>query len=507
MIKMSKLLIVMIVFALTGLYSADYHTAGANTLRIGISTFPFSLNPVYATNETASAVVNKVFDALYYFDSHGSVRKCLTESAHVGEKIDHLEIVLQLRKNIFFSNGKELDAEDVVETVKLLKNKDFSYPYVSTISVIKEITQINRYTVKLILTDKVVAWENYLTFKILNAWDIKKAKPGPFRDATLTGTGPYRLKAIENQSKILLERNPMYRPTVPRQMYTFLEFSLVAYTQLSPLKLLGQEIDVCELQPEHIEAYKKTESWRQSFSVLKYKKFGYSYLVFNLKNPAITKNIRKLFYNLLIWGDFTTRFLNGRGERLVTPFIMSPGSTIPERRETAPLNDKISFKILINTESKLRKEFALFLAQKVKPLHIELKIVALEYHSFLEYLKNGRFDMALSGFVLDIGSDVGEIFQSDSAFNYASFKNQTMDKLLKQGRLEKINQKQAEIYKQAYRIWLEELPLIPIFDLFYNMGISKRIQIPAETYQLVGSAGDFLFNIQEWGAPKMPNSQ
>ena len=48
-------------------------------LRIGIHNFPLSLNPVYATDEVSQAVINKVFESLYYFDEAGSIRNGLVE--------------------------------------------------------------------------------------------------------------------------------------------------------------------------------------------------------------------------------------------------------------------------------------------------------------------------------------------------------------------------------------------------------------------------------------------
>jgi len=91
-----------------------------------------------------------------------------------------------------------------------------------------------------------------------------------------------------------------------------------------------------------------------------------------------------------------------------------------------------------------------------------------------------------------------DVFYGGSYFNYSGFKNEKMDELLDQGLKELDPEKRRRIYLQANRIWKNELPLIPLFNLYYYMGISKQIRIPANVCTLMGSTGDFLINIQDW---------
>jgi ABC-type transport system substrate-binding protein len=472
---------------------------GKTVLKIGIDSFPVSMNPVYATNEISMAIVNKMYDALYYFDAGGKIRKGVVERDRVETTKENIHAYIQLKKNIFFSNGKELDAGDVVKTVKLLGSDAFQYPYMSDIHFIKEIQKTGRYSLKLTFSGRA-AWRTHLTFKLLNSGEIEGVKPAAFREMSLSGTGPYRIKEIERPVKITLELNPRHLLGGAGRMYRFLEYSVVSYPQLAPLKLVKQEIDICELQPEAVKAYKGIKQWQRNFDILKYKKFGYSYLVFNLRNARVSKELRNLCYNLLVYGNFTARFLNGRGEQVYSPFLLLSDTSVPSPRPASSFREKATLRILTNSESKIRKEFVLFLAQELKSYNIHLEPIFLEYHSFLEYLKKGRFDMALSGFLLDIDYNMLDIFHSGSGFNYAGFRHRGMDMLLERGLQETDLRKRREIYRQAHRIWLEELPLLPLFNLFYYVGVSKDVKVPEVTYRVVGSTGDFLFNIHQWEA-------
>jgi peptide/nickel transport system substrate-binding protein len=300
---------------------------------------------------------------------------------------------------------------------------------------------------------------------------------------------------VEEPSQIVLKlKEEKQNPN----MYRFIRYVVVAYTQLAPLKLVNDEIDVCELQPENKEAYRHSNQWQEKFSILKYKKFGYTYLVFNLKNPKLDRNVRRIFYNLLVCGDFPDRFLNGKGERVFTPFLLLNGKIKPGKLTVQPLEKPLRLKILVNSESRIRKEFALFLAKELKAFNIHLSPLLLEYHTFLRYTRNSTYDIAVSGFLLDIDYDMKDVFYSDSYFNYANFRHPDMDRLLDDGLRELDPVKREAIYLEAHRVWLEELPLLPLFSLYYYIGVSRRIKIPGAVSTLVGAEADFLIDIKQW---------
>jgi ABC-type transport system substrate-binding protein len=432
-----------------------FSNQGKHALRIGIHNFPLSLNPVYVTDEISQAVINKVFDSLYYFDESGEIRSGLVEKTLLNPngKI----VVMRLQANRFFSDGKELDAE--------------------------------------ILNEKLATWKNQMTFKILHSGQIKKVNPATFKNSLLSGTGPYKFGRIKEPSLIELTRNTY---DLTELLFPVIEYTVVTSTVMKPLKLLNDEIDICELQPEDTQAYRRISQWRQKFSILRYKKFGFTYLVFNLNHSKLGKNLRRVIYNCLINGDFLQKFLKHSGHIVKTPFLLLDEEADKNPLPVVELENPIKLKILSNSESKIRKEFVLFFKQALKSKNVILEPVFLEYQVFLDYLKKGYFDLAVSGFLLDIDYDMKDVFYGGSYFNYSGFKNEKMDELLDQGLKELDPEKRRGIYLQANRIWKDELPLIPLFNLYYYMGISKQIRIPANVCTLMGSTGDFLINIQDW---------
>lgn len=463
------------------------------TLRIGISNFPNSLNPFYAGDETSQGILNKVFDSLFYFDGSGKLQNGLVQNDRRSNNDN--EIILTLKKNIFFANGQELDADDVMATLERIKDPRFQSPYRPKLDFIKQVEKIDKYTLKLTLNYPLAPWKSYLCFKIVNAAEMAKTNPDTFRNMILSGTGAYRIQEIHEPSEILLSLNdPIKYPS----MYRFLDYVIVSYTQLAPLKLINDEIDICELQPHHKDAYDKIKEWQQKFLILEYKKFGYTYLLFNLKNVKLSREVRQIFYNLLIHGDFLDRFLNGKGERVFTPFLLLNDKVKPTKFQVQQLEKPLQLKILGNSESQIRKEFILFLRDELKPYNIHLEPLFLEYHTFLDYIKKSAYDIALSGYMLDIDYDMKDVFYSDAYFNYAHLQSQEMDQFLDNGLLELDPVKREAIYFKAHDIWLKELPILPLFNLYYYIGVSRRIKVPDNVSTLVGSESDFLINIRAW---------
>ncbi len=463
------------------------------TLRIAISSFPVSLNPVYATDETSQGVMNKMYQSLFCFDAWGHLKPELVEEYTFDERA--LAISLSLRRGFHFSHGQEVRSADVAATIELLLNPEFAYPYQADLGFIGRVRVTGPYRLTLFLKHRYAPWKNYLVFKVLCAGEIKDALPANFKNCTPLGSGPFRIARLIAPSRLELEKNP-YRQN--DCSYDNIEYSVLLDNRLAPFKLRAKEIDAAEIDPEDAQFFLTSKRWQERFRLLKYKKFGFTYLTFNLGNPAVDKNLRRLIFNRLATGSFLDRYLVQRGERVYSPFLLMANATPPLPFQTEPLSREYRLRILTNSESRLRRNLVLFICEELKAAHIHLQPVFVEYQTMLKFLKTGNFDLAVSGFLLDIDWNLRDIMASDSDFNYARFSRRDMDELLQRGLQEMDEVKRKGIYLQAHRLWLDELPFIPLFNLYYYMGISRQVRIPPNRYQLVGSSGDFFYDLGGW---------
>jgi len=462
--------------------------ARSRVLRVGIPTFPASLNPVYATDETSQCVMNRIYDSLFIADGAGRIRKAVIKRYDVSS--DRKRIRLELCPGIRFSTGSDLSASDVAKTLGLLQNPSFGYPYASTLDYICGIRILGSRSLILEVRSLRANWKNSMQFKILDDTEISGIEAADFRSARPSGSGFYRLGRVQEPAVLELVANRWRHPT--RGMAECIEMQVIPFTHLVPLKLIREEVDLCELQPEHIDAYRRNKRWRERFDVLKYRKFGYTYLVFNLRSDRVTDVVRKLVYNVTVGGDFVSQFLRGRGEPVFTPFLLLNEEIEPVPFPEVVPKQRVRLRVVTNSESKLRREFVLFLREVLRDKRIDLQPRFLEYRSFLQALKTGGFDMALSGFLLDMDYDLIDVLSEEGHFNYAGYRSQAIDRLLLSGLSELNPRKRREIYRQAHRCWYGDLPLIPLFNLYYYVGARRSLTLSLRENQWVGASGDFL---------------
>jgi peptide/nickel transport system substrate-binding protein len=467
--------------------------AAPGLLRLACFDLPRSFNPVYATSETSQAVANKIYQSLFYFDPQGAVRPELVDSFSCAES--GLEIFLDLKRGARFSDGSALDSRDVAATVALLQDTRFEYPYLADLEFLGRIEAVGPLRLRLRLKEKFAAWKNYLTFKILSAGEIRGLDPQRFRQLAPLGSGPYRLDRVDEPWRFDLERNPHW-PSGLR--FSRIRYTVLAEPRQAPLKLLNDELDAVEIQGDDAAIYSGQKNWRQRFQLLPFKKFGYTYLAFNLRDPGIDGNLRRLFFNRLHNTDFLDDFLQGRGERIISPFLLFGAEKRPRGLPAAPLASRRRLRIMTNSESAVRKQLVLFLCEEMKSCRVELEPEFVEYQVFLQRLKRGDFELAVSAFLLDIEWNMKDVLSAAGYSNYAGYADPRMDAALELGLREMDEGRRREIYGRAHDLWLEALPLIPLFNLNYYMGIRRGIDVPARRFAVIGSCGDFFYNFQGW---------
>ncbi len=486
-------------FCLLLLFAAARFGAAARpapaALRIACFDLPGSFNPVYATNETAQAAANKSYQSLFQFDPQGVLRPDLAAACAVDAARG--EILLDLRPGQRFSDGSPVQSRDVAATIAALRDPRFEYPYAADLEFLESADAVSPLRLRLKLKGRYAPWKNYLTFKVLREAELVAADPREFRRRVPAGSGPYRLAAVRDPGGFELERNPHWPG---RLRYDRLVYTVLSDPRQAPLKLLAGEVDAAEVHGDDAVAYAGLKGWQRRFRLLAYRKFGYTYLAFNLRRPEIDLGLRQRVHEHLAGGRFLYDFLQGRGERVGSPFLLFGDSPRPRRgRVPSPLAaGRRRLKVLTNSESALRREFVIFLCQELKAENVDLEPEFVEYRMFLQRLKNGDFDLAVSAFLLDIDWNMKDILSSSGYFNYSGYSDPGMDAVLEQGLREMDEAKRRAVYERAHAIWLRDLPLIPLFNLNYYMGVARGIDVPRQRFGLVGSCGDFFANIQEW---------
>lgn len=169
---------------------------------------------------------------------------------------DGRTILYHLRHNVRFADGRELTASDVAFTYRAIVDARNPVESVDAYRRIASLQTRGRYTVVVRLRQRWNAAVAELFAQADFAFGILPAHAFTSEDVTRAawndrpfGTGPFRVVRWQRASRIVLERNPYYRP-LPKLRRIVLE--LIPTTQGSLLALRAKSVDVTEISPVQV---------------------------------------------------------------------------------------------------------------------------------------------------------------------------------------------------------------------------------------------------------------
>ncbi len=279
------------------------------------------LNPIVTNDNTAEGVYLLIYEALN--DMNYEKFELIPKIGSLPETSeDHLTYTYKLNKNVTFSDGKPCTGEDVLFTMKAIKN-----PFADDAATrnyfekVKRIELVNGdiYTIRIVMSEpywraiysngsfqicpKHVLDPDGLTDKY--SWDelndMKVAEKNPnirkFADFLnsqevsrepkyVVGTGPYMLEKWETGQSIMLKRNPNYWDKSTVGPYADkIVFKIIQDASASVVAAKNKEVDVVYVTSP-ADFYKNLENAAQ-YDLIKStpSEPAYSYIGWNMNNP------------------------------------------------------------------------------------------------------------------------------------------------------------------------------------------------------------------------------
>lgn len=190
-----------------------------------------NISPYFDFRPELDIFSHLIWDRLFYRDPNAPTFKphLATELKWVG--ITTIE--LALRKDVVFHNGDRFSADDVLETVRRLKNPKFGAPKHRAVAWIAKIEKLSDYRVRIDLKRPMPHVLELLAGPLIivprSVWRSApidaNGKPDYIRMAPV-GSGPYRVTRIDPRTGVELERyrryhdGPKGRPAIGRIMFT-----------------------------------------------------------------------------------------------------------------------------------------------------------------------------------------------------------------------------------------------------------------------------------------------
>ncbi len=323
------------------------------------------------------------------------------------------------------------------------------------------------------------------------------------------GTGPYKFKEWITGQRIVLEAFDNYfegRPYIDQYITRIIPDRATMF-----LELQRQGIDCMDLNPVRYVRQTDTTFFKENFRRFRYPSFGYTYMGYNLQDPKFSdKRVRQALTYAIDREGIIKGVLLGLGQVCTGPFPPESWAYNPDVKRypfdpemakrllaEAGWEDhdgdgtldkdgvKFEFTLRTNQGNEEREKCAQIIQQNLKKIGIDVKINILEWQAFLHnFIDQRKFEAIILGWALSRDPDLYDIWHSSKTapqeFNFISYKNPEVDRLIIEGVRTFDIEERKRIYHRIHEILAEDQPYtflyvadaLPIIDMrFY--GIKK----------------------------------
>lgn len=453
------------------------------------------LYPLQLLERDAVSILDLVYESVIELDDDREPVPSLAEK--IDALADGASYIITLRENVFFHDGTQMTAYDVVATMNAIRDiaQNDSIPqsqkglYYTMPSIIASWQATDTFTLRIQAKSPNYAALNAMTFPVLQAQSLYTANP--------PGTGPYRVDYYAPGEQLWLSGNQDWwqQPPNVREIiaiwYDTIDVALAAFE--------AEQVDIVMTRSPTATRYRGTLSSRTnsySFSTRQLE----CLLMMNargLNDPEMRKAIAyainkdRLMINVYQNVVTGTDTIQSRSSYLYSapdqPYSYSPekASAILDslgwneydkdgryRIKRNENGDEQTLKFNLNYYDEpgngLRKDAANEIAIMLRSVGFRIVLSALSFEDAQSNLKNRNYDLFLCAYNLDVVLDPNYLLIDRAGGNYVNYKSEEMTSLTKE--LQKASDRDDYIYLwgEIQKQFHKELPFLP---LYYRDGV------------------------------------
>ena len=425
--------------------------ATAGNLRYAEDQAPATINPIYGSSMAEARANELVFEGLYTDDVELATRPALAESAELAA--DKASVVLTLRSDVTWHDGKPFTADDVVFTIQAMQDKGTASTEYGRVAWIKSVEALETYKVKLSFVRPEGRPEDKLYFKILpkHAFaGLPVKRTDAFRTRPV-GTGPWKVMQFNEDNSVTFRKNDAWRDAVGVDEVTLREVAdknyqakLLLYESLEALvRVLPRDLAMLQ-NNRKVELYPyQTNSWW--------------YLGFNQDRPALSNpEVRKGLAALVDVDALLAPV--GTGARVSGPFVPSSPYYNHDVRLPEPDEDVATaaftgaglvhgdetwtqggrpwtLHLVAHRALESVQEVTINLQSQFASQGVTVEVEFLDDAAWKQRVwRDHDYDLVLSQWTFDRNEDVREQFHSQGSRNFTGYSNPEVDALLDRAR-------------------------------------------------------------------------
>ncbi len=484
-----------------------------DTLVTFVDAEPAMLHPHLAlTDGTGNYIAGFITEALLKVNNDTlAFEPHLAKSWEVSE--DHLTYTFVLRDDVTFSDGVSFTAKDVLFTWDAINDPNHdTAPVRSYLSDVERCEVVDDYTVRFHV--KKPYFGHLLMLSGLTIMPAHVFKDGEdfnthWYNRKPIGTGPYVFDRWDTGQRIVLTRNKTYwdeKPFLDKR-----EFKIVTDANSGLQLLLRHELDVMDFQGEMWNRQTTKPEFEAEFhkvipdSPLPGYLSRYNYIGWNTRKPMFQdKRVRQALTMLFdrqliidtIWGGLGT-VITGPSYHKAPEYNQAVEAWPFDPKAAAKLLDEagwidtdkdgvrdkngvpFSFELGYGSGIQEYDQLGTVYQEELKRAGIEVKLNPLEWATFSERIHNRKFDACMLAWLNGLSTDPYQLWhssQAESGSNYPGLKNDEVDQILDDARLEFDRDVRIKMYHRMHEILHEEQPYIFLYARPGMTAIDKRVQ-------------------------------
>jgi peptide/nickel transport system substrate-binding protein len=493
--------------------------SSGGTLVLG-SVEPRELNPLRVNSMSFLDASKFIFEQLAEYDSSFKLVPVIAQSWSFVDGTS--QCMVNLKNNIFWSDGEEITSSDVVYSLDTIKNAENS-AFKEKLLHVYSYQAVDKSTIKIVF-DQVYAD----AFDVLTIPIIPEHVFSGNENAVPVASGPYKISSYTKLKQLELVPNEKWI-----RLGSVKEKGIDPYVEKINIQFINdmdafstafqaKELDVLHTQSYDWEKY----SEMKDVNIYKYTSLYYDFIGFNFNNSIFQdKAVRGAIMAAINRKGIIDKYLLGNA--VLTDVPVNPDSWLYDDQEVNSSysktnaqnllkeagfadsnNDKIlerkyddvtqtlNFTLITNSENEFRQKAALEIKKNLEEVGIAVEVKTMSFEEMKNAIATKKYDAVLTGYNLSPNQDLNFAFHSSqiaSGKNFMSYSNLDMDNWLYQAFTSTDDNTRKEAYNKIQKTFRDEVPCISLF--FRESAIVVRDKVKGE---ISPDAMNPYKNIQNW---------
>ena len=458
-------------------------SAENNYAVVGITQEPGIFDPHTVVAAGDEEIIFNIYEGLFKYDSEGSLNPCLATDYEISD--DASVYTFTIRQGVRFHDGSDLDANDVVYSLKraagLLDGQNGT-ALVSELDPVTDVTVTSDGKVAVTLESGNTELLSYFTTGIIpEGYDNCQAAP--------VGTGPFKFDSYNpGQNVILVKNSDYWQKGLP--YLDKVTFKVCADMDAGLTELASGSIDIFP----YLTTDRADQLDKARYNVLSNGSNMVQIFALNNKvEPLNDVRVRKAINYAINRKDIISVTMDGAGLELTTAMSPAMGSYYDESLDgtfdqdiekakslmaEAGYENGFSLSCTVPSSYLIHVNTAVELASELKAIGIDLDIKQVDWATWLETVYAGRqYDTTVIALTSAYAPyDVLERYNSTSDGNFINYSNAKVDELMAKIPKTSDTKERTELYHQVLGILTEDACSAYIQDPNTLTAVSTRLE-------------------------------